>query len=112
MSKVKRRREFLKDYDNYKTFKKQRQDEYTTKNLNKIENETTEDFKIYNKEKTESESTLLIINQANFDPKFSNNNEIFEMNRIKADMNLNVDESDVDYMKVIENGKIYLKYNH
>jgi hypothetical protein len=118
LSKVRRKREYLRDLDNYKTFKKQK-NEVNSENLIKYEDEVNVRENRYsfrsekiqevdnnNLENIKNQKVGYEFNKQEMNLKLLNKNqEIIEMNKINADMNINVDELDVDYMKVIENGK-------
>lgn len=129
MSKIKRKREYLKDLENFRSFKKRREELYSdTINIrenildsryslrekmkisdSKLENEGYDDLKTKHDE-SEIENPLKFSNlEMNYNLNY-NNNEFIEMNKLNADTNINVEHSDVEIMKVIQNGKLYFKY--
>jgi hypothetical protein len=134
MSKIKRKREFLKDLENFRSFKKHREEFYSETIIksgneretvndslyslrektkipdSKIEKERLDDLKT-RLEESEIENRFKFSKpEINFNLDY-NNNEFLEINKLNADININVEESDVEYMKVIQNGRlIYLNF--
>ena len=129
MSKIKRKREFLKDLENFRSFKKHREEFYsetiiksenekeTVKDSiyslrektkipdSKIENERLDDLKTRLEESELENRFKLSKPEINYNFHY-NNNQFLEINKLNADININVEESDVEYMKVIQNGKL------